>query len=132
MSEPLRTVKEDSSSVDLRDAGALPPASDEEDGKVLRDPDILSEAPDIDTTRAEPPPRRLRKGFVVCALLYCVMNVLILTAMAIAASFYGPRCNLSGVKALVMVNLTTANDVFLHTTLAYDALRNALAECAQS
>jgi len=134
MPEPLRTIKEDSSSIELRDAGALPPPSDEdvEEGKVLRDHDILSEEPEIDTTRAEPPPRRLLNGFVVCALLYCVTNVLMLTITAIAASYYGSHCDLSSVKALVTVNVTTANDVLLHTTLAYNALRSALAECAYS
>lgn len=134
MSEPLRAVKEDSARVDLKDAGELPPPSDDEEvGRVHRDPEILSECPEIDTTRAEPPPKRLRKGFLVCVVLYCVGNVLSFLVTTAAAYYYGRNCDLNEVKALVRgANFTTTADVLLQTTRAYESLRAALTACARS
>ena len=132
MTEPLRTAK-DSSSVDLKNAGPLPPASDEEDGRVLRDPEILSEPPEIDTTRAElPPRRRLRKGFVVCAILYCVGNVLSLLGVFGLIVNYEHTCDLNEVNSLfTQLNISSPDQVVSFSTRAYDTIRTTLASCAQ-
>jgi hypothetical protein len=131
MTEPLRRVKDDSVTVDLKDAGGLRPPSDEEDGKVLRDPDVLSEPPEIDTTRAEPPPRRrLRKGFVVCAALYCASNLLTLFAVVGAIAYYENTCDLSDINGLVtQFNASTATEVASFGAHAYSTIRATLAGC---
>lgn len=131
MTELLRKVKDDSATIDLEDAGALPAPSDEEDGKVLRDTDILSEPPEIDTTRAElPPRRRLRTGFVACAALCCVGNLISLISFLGAIVYYENACDLSEINALVtQLNASTATEVASFGAHAYNTIRATLADC---
>lgn len=66
----------------LSDVGALPPPSEEsDDGRVEREVDVLSEAPDIDTTRAEERPSKMRRlGWICCLLPIIALVVVILVA----------------------------------------------------
>ena len=74
----------------LRDAGAIPPASDFYDdddengasGSVQRDVDVLSDVPEIDTTRAEEAPtwcKRQRK--IVLCVLFIGTPILVLASV---------------------------------------------------
>lgn len=58
----------------LSDAGALPPA-ESDDGLVEREIDVLSDIPEIDTTRADPPPDKTfkRLGLFCCFLPFATL-----------------------------------------------------------
>ena len=66
----------------LSDVGALPPASEEsDDGRVEREVDVLSEAPEVDTTRAEERPSKMRRlGWICCLFPILALMVGILVA----------------------------------------------------
>ena len=96
----------------LTNAGALPPAEESsDDGRVEREVDVMSEPPEIDTTRAEEHPRR-----TLC-VLWCILPSLTL----------GGFCILSILVFVVIHSKCSVSDAFasiatLNTsTLLYNA-----------
>jgi hypothetical protein len=82
----METVEEVKS---LAEAGALPPSEGSEDGLVEREIDVLSEEPDVDTTRAEEKPPDKRRWFcLLCCFipLAATLFVLAITGAAYATS----------------------------------------------
>lgn len=94
----VRVAKdEESGTVALREAGALPPSPDE-DGQVERDVDIMSEAPEPeDTSRVEEVPNRCEqnKHLVGCSLiaLFFAITTLVLAVLLLATSH--PKCTVA-------------------------------------
>lgn len=78
----------------LAEAGALKDV-DEDDGRVEREHDVFSDAPEIDTTRADSPPSRFKKGVVTLCVTVCAINfVLVLfVAGALALGVATPGCH---------------------------------------
>jgi hypothetical protein len=68
----------------LAKLGGLPPAENDEDGIVARDVDVLSEVPEIDTTRAEDMPRA--GNYCCISFLVCLAIPLVGLLVAILAS----------------------------------------------
>ena len=50
---------------------------DEEEGRVEREHDVMSEPPEIDTTRAETPPSRWRSRGAMVVVGLCAANVIV-------------------------------------------------------
>ena len=69
------SIKDDDDDEDrhqkLAELGALPPSED--DDEFVRDVEVMSEIPEIDTTRADEPPRRVFR-----ALLWMIMIPIVL------------------------------------------------------
>lgn len=77
----------------LAEAGGLPPASDDDevigdDGVVARDVEVMSEPPEIDTTRFDGPPRPRVCGVALhpaaARILFVLMVLLLIPAAALA------------------------------------------------
>lgn len=107
--------------VPLSAAGGL--QTDEEEGRVERDHDVLSEPPEpFDTSRAETPPRRLRKGFLTLVVAVCGFNFVcvIVVAGALALGMQRPDCPVDQLARQVaglntsLVDLLAAVDAAVH------------------
>jgi hypothetical protein len=97
--------------------GDLPAANgdepDDEVGRVEREADVFSEPPEIDTTRADLPPRRNRLC-IWCGIL-CSVSVLALgvTVLAIIVVFYGRAgCGPDSLVRMIRnANVTSVDDL---------------------
>ena len=78
----------------LRDAGALPPTEEEDAGEILgddpkRDVEVMSEPPEIDTTRYDGPPLvsvcGMRCWPCLARLTFVLVVIILLPVMALAA-----------------------------------------------
>lgn len=94
----------------LAEAGALQ-EMDEEEGRVERDHDVLSEPPEIDTSRAETPPRKFKKGFVTIVIAMCAINIVlvVLVSCVLALGVSTPECEVDKLaRQIALLNNTFA------------------------
>jgi hypothetical protein len=79
---------------DLKDAGTLPTV--DEEGAVPKEVDVYSEPPEIDTTRADPPPpvwrRRLVIGTAVVVGCNLVVFVVFLIGLLVGRQLNKEKC----------------------------------------
>ena len=120
---PKKSVRvvEPSEMKSLAEAGALPPTSEgSEDGIVERDVEVMSEPPEIDTTRAEerPPDKRGR----LCLLCVCIPLVAILIVLAITGAAYATaHSNCTAVEVLNRLNNLSASDLEVGAAQIYES-----------
>ena len=80
----------------LAEAG-LPPADDDErDEREEREIDIYSEPPEIDTTRADPPPSKLRVGLLCCCFPFVGFLAVLLVSVVLYTAEHA-QCTASDV-----------------------------------
>lgn len=114
--EDAAKMTERSKMKDLSNAGALPPADDDDDGPK-REIDVMSEPPEIDTTRAERPPlvgarcaRRARETVLVfsCLSLLSAIVVAIVFMTDLARNDCDASADSIGTRATIVGNATSA------------------------
>jgi hypothetical protein len=105
----------------LAKLGALPPSSDDEEGIVDRDIDILSEEPEIDTTRAEERPKRRKLCLVFFAMCVLTPFFVVLAVSGIAFLVQNSKCSVS--MLLDQLTNMNASDIEL-------GIRNMYSDCS--
>ena len=114
--EPADEVKS------LAEAGALPPSSENtsDDGIVERDVDVMSEPPEIDTTRAEEIPST-RRGRL-CLLCLCIPLWVVLIVLTITGAAYATaHSNCTAVEVLHRLENLSASEFEAGTARIYEA-----------
>lgn len=104
-------------------AGVIPPTDESsDDGRVEREVDVMSEPPDIDTTRAEEQPNHMRKLCFLCGMfsMLALGGIMMVTTLVLVTSH--SACSVQDVLAS-MATLNTSNiDIDVIIKL-YDACR---------
>jgi hypothetical protein len=91
----------------LAEAGALPPSEESDEGRVEREVDVMSEPPEIDTTRAEERPRPIyRIGLLCCCCLPIVAVTMIVLFSGLLYLSQHSRCSVP----LVLQRLNEMNN----------------------
>lgn len=96
--------------ISLAEAGALSATTDDDanEGRVERETDVLSEPPEIDTTRAETPVPRYARWCVLSSMACGVINLagLALSVFAVVKVYGNPRCPMSNVAKTMATNFS--------------------------
>lgn len=119
---PKKSVRvvEPSEMKSLAEAGALPPSENSDDGIVEREVDVMSEPPEIDTTRAEerPPDKRGR----LCLLCLCIPLVAILIVLTITSAAYASsHSNCTATEVLHRLNNLSVSEFEAGASRVYEA-----------
>ena len=77
----------------LSDVGGLPPSEESDEGRVEREVDVLSEPPEIDTSRAEERPSRIKRFGVLCFCFPFLIAVAIVIVSLVASASQHSKCS---------------------------------------
>ena len=77
----------------LSDVGGLPPSEESDEGRVEREVDVLSEPPEIDTSRAEERPSRIKRFGVLCFCFPFLISVAIVIVSLVASASQHSKCS---------------------------------------
>ena len=107
----------------LAKLGGLPPAENDEDGLVARDVDVLSEVPEIDTTRADDMPRSSNCcciWFLICLAIPLVGLLVAILASGILFASHQSTCSVY--QVLDMLSRFNSSEI-------EDAIRSMYLDC---
>ena len=114
----------------LAEVGALPPPDEEAaENAPDRDVDVLSDVPEVDTTRADVPPSKwerinaiLRRAFINACLISCLLWGIVATVLLVNSHVTSVVCLVSAIGNLIDSNSTFVRDSL---NLSPDAMRAA-------
>jgi len=91
----------------LSDVGGLPPSEESDEGRVEREVDVLSEPPEIDTTRAEERPSRIQRFGALCFCFpFFIAAAIVLVSLVAYASQHSTCSSRTMLKRLSSLNHT--------------------------
>lgn len=91
----------------LSDVGGLPLSEGSDEGRVERELDVLSEPPEIDTTRAEERPSRIKRfGMFCCCVPFIIAVAIVVVSLVAFASQYSNCSSRTVLQRLSSLNHT--------------------------